>query len=70
MQNLFKKFEALFIHEQGTRTSLSVDYSEDAISLFKQSKTAISLFIYKSSHNGTRLKLFSSYHKEEFHQEF
>lgn len=64
MRNKYSNYEALLIHKSGKRSSYSCDFAADAIKLFKDSKTAVKMVLFKGTHHNTRLKKFADYGQE------
>lgn len=64
MRIKYKNYEALMIHEKGNRTSFGCDFAAEALRRFKESKTAVRMVLFISTHNNTRLKKYAEYGKE------
>ena len=63
MRIKYKNYEAILIHEKGNRSSYGCDFLAEAVRRFESSKTAVSMIVFKATHNNTRLKKQSEYSK-------
>jgi len=52
------------IHEKGNRTGFGCDFGYEALRRFKESKTAVRMVLFVSTHNNTRLKKYAEYGME------
>lgn len=57
----YQNYEAILIHEKGNRTGFGSDFINEALVKFKNSKTAVKMILFKSTHNNTRLKKIGEY---------
>lgn len=64
MRIKYKNYEALLIHEKGNRSGFGCDFADLALKRFKESKTAIKMVLFVSTHNNTRLKKYAEYGME------
>ncbi len=64
MRVKYKNYEALMIHEKGNRTGFGCDFAAEALRRFKESKTAVRMVLFVSTHNNTRLKKYAEYGME------
>lgn len=64
MRIKYKNYEALIIHEKGNRTGFGCDFAAEALRRFKESKTAVRMVLFASTHNNTRLKKHAEYGME------
>lgn len=64
MRIKYKNYEALIIHEKGNRTGFGCDFAAEALRRFKESKTAVRMVLFVSTHNNTRLKKHAEYGME------
>ena len=61
MRIKYKNYEALLIHEKGNRSGFGCDFADQALKRFKESKTAVKMVLFVSTHNNTRLKKYAEY---------
>ena len=52
------------IHEKGNRTGFGCDFAAEALRRFKESKTAVRMVLFVSTHNNTRLIKYAEYGME------
>jgi len=60
----YKNYEALLIHKKGNRSRFGCDSTGEALKRFMESKTAIRMLLFISTHNKTRLKKYTEYGME------